>query len=244
MVGSELKKAVGQFVRQCPSRSRVFERLNIDYCCGGQVSLLDACLVRDLEPEEVLQELLDCPEPSQTLESDDALIDADAMSLTDLADHIQESHHGYLKAELPRLDQMTKKVAGVHGDRNPRLRELREEFVKLRDELEPHMTKEERLIFPIIRQLESEEVCHAEGDTSLAGQVEELEHEHDQAGESLAKLRAAAGDFVPPEWACNTYRAMLDGLAQLEQDMHQHVHKENNVLFRKARQLETERSRR
>lgn len=241
MVSSELKKTVGQLVRQRPSRSRVFERLNIDYCCGGQVSLLDACQVRDLDAEQVLEEILECKE---TLESDDPLIDADAMSLTDLADHIQESHHGYLKSELPRLDQMTKKVAGVHGDKNPRLREIREEFVKLRDELEPHLAKEERIVFPMIRELEADGEGQPGGENPLANPVEELEHEHDRAGEALAKLRELSDDFVPPEWACNTYRAMLDGLVQLEQDMHQHVHKENNVLFPKAKQLVSERSRR
>ncbi len=240
MFDKALNTTVGQLVRQLPSRSRVFERLNIDYCCGGQVSLLDACLVRDLEPAEVLKELLEC---QQNSEGEGESIDADAMSLTELADHVQEKHHGYLKAELPRLDQMTKKVSGVHGHRNPRLHQLREEFIKLRDNLDSHMKAEERIVFPLVRQLELEEDCQ-EVDMPIDGPVEQMEYEHDQAGELLVKLHAAAEDFVPPNWACNTYRAMLDGLSQLERDLHQHIQKENKVLFPKAKALQQRRRQR
>jgi len=238
MAVSELEASVGQLVRKCPSRSRVFERLSIDYCCGGQVSLLEACQLRDLDPDDVLKELHQCENSQQP---DDSLVDVDAMGLTELADHIQETHHAYLKTELPRLDQMTKKVAGVHGEREPRLQKIREAFVEFRNEIEPHMMKEERVLFPMIRQLDCESDLPDFHCGTLTNPIRQMEHEHDQAGETLARMRSESDGFVPPQWACNTYRAMLDGLAELEQDMHQHIHKENNVLFPKTMQLEDQR---
>jgi regulator of cell morphogenesis and NO signaling len=133
---------------------------------------------------------------------------------------------------------MTEKVSRVHGDKEPRLLQVREAFVALKAELEPHMMKEERILFPIVRQLEASADRPEIHCGSVANPIRQMEHEHDQAGNALAILREATDDFVPPEWACNTYRAMLDSLEKLEADMHQHIHKENNVLFPKAIELE------
>jgi regulator of cell morphogenesis and NO signaling len=164
------------------------------------------------------------------------------MSLIELAEHIEETHHAYLREELPRLDFMTEKVSRVHGDKEPRLLRVREAFVALKAELEPHMMKEERVLFPIIRELEASASRPEFHCGSVANPIRQMEHEHDQAGDALAIIREATDDFVPPEWACNTYRAMLDSLEKLEADMHQHVHKENNVLFPKAIEMEAARS--
>ncbi|MGB7343565.1 MAG: hemerythrin domain-containing protein [Pirellulaceae bacterium] len=133
---------------------------------------------------------------------------------------------------------MTEKVARVHGDKEPRLATVRQVFVALKNELEPLMMKEEKILFPIIRQMEasaSSPEFHCGG---VANPIRQMEHEHDQAGNALAILNEATDGYVPPEWACNTYRAMLDSLENLEADMHQHIHKENNVLFPKAIELE------
>ena len=132
------------------------------------------------------------------------------MTLTELVDHIERTHHAYLREELPRLDVMTEKVARVHGDKEPRLRRVREAFVALKAELDRHMMKEERILFPMVRQLEaslSQSEFHC---GSVANPIRQMEHEHDQAGEALAIVHNATDGFVPPEWACNTYRAMLD----------------------------------
>jgi regulator of cell morphogenesis and NO signaling len=133
---------------------------------------------------------------------------------------------------------MTEKVARVHGEKDERLFRMRQAFVALKAELEPHMLKEERILFPIVRQL----VASAERPDfhcgSVANPIRQMEHEHDQAGVALAILNESTDAYTPPDWACNTYRAMLDSLARLEADMHQHIHKENNVLFPKAIQLE------
>jgi regulator of cell morphogenesis and NO signaling len=211
--------------------------MKIDYCCGGKISLSEACRRNKVDPEEVLEQLRRCDGDRK----DEKVVDADAMSLTELADHIEATHHAYLRDELPRLDFMTEKVSRVHGDKEPRLLKVREAFVALRAELEPHMMKEEKILFPMVRQLEASAVRPEFHCGTVANPIRQMEHEHDQAGDALAILREATDDFVPPEWACNTYRAMLDALDQLEGDMHQHIHKENNVLFPKTLEVESSR---
>jgi regulator of cell morphogenesis and NO signaling len=226
---------VGQLVTQHPGRSRVFETLNIDYCCGGKIPLSEACAKRGHDPMVVIG-LLQKADAEGDQSGD--MIDADALSLSDLADHIERAHHDYLRAELPRLDAMTDKVHRVHGESEPRLGDVRRAFCSLRDELTSHMVKEERILFPVIRQLEQSDGPVPIHSGTIADPIRQMEAEHEHAGDALATIRTATDDFQPPEWACNTYRAMLDGLSQLERDMHAHVHKENNVLFPKAIALE------
>ncbi|TWU62215.1 iron-sulfur cluster repair di-iron protein [Crateriforma conspicua] len=228
------EQTVGDFVRQKPTRARVFESLKIDYCCGGKISLNRACEKRGIAVNEVLQQI----EQADKSAEETPLVDADAMSLTELADHIEQTHHAYLRKELPRLDFMTEKVSRVHGDKDARLYKMREAFVALKAELEPHMMKEERILFPIVRQLEASADRPGFHCGSVANPIQQMEHEHDQAGKALEILSETTDGYTPPEWACNTYRAMLDSLARLEADMHQHVHKENNVLFVKALAME------
>ncbi len=227
-------QTVGDFVRQRPARARVFESLKIDYCCGGKISLDRACEKRGINVDEVLEAI------SQNDAQADAsmLVDVDTMKLTELADHIEATHHAYLREELPRLDFMTEKVSRVHGDKDERLFKMREAFVSLKAELEPHMMKEEKVLFPVVRQLEASNERNQNHCGSVANPIRQMEHEHDQASNALAILNGSTDGYTPPEWACNTYRAMLDSLSRLEADMHQHIHKENNVLFPKAIQFE------
>lgn len=228
-----LNQTVGELVRDNPARSRVFECYSIDYCCGGKVPLETACAKRGLDPECITQELAGIDERATDTDHDPA-----GMPLTELADHIVATHHAYLQQEFPRLDFMTEKVANAHGDAEPRLHELRRVFLACREELESHTNKEENVLFPMIRELEA-----ADGPVSfhcgtLANPIRMMEHEHDNAGNALARFRGLTDGYTPPEWACNTYRAMVDALATFERDMHQHVHKENNVLFPKALERE------
>ena len=227
---------VGQIVTERPSRSRVFETLKIDYCCGGKLPLAEACRKRGLDTQTIIEELLKAD--TETDQNDGTAVDADALSLTDLADHIERQHHAYLRAELPRLDEMTEKVLRVHGEKDPRLSDVRKAFCALRDELTSHMMKEEQILFPMVRQLEQAAGPPSFHCGSIANPIRQMEAEHDHAGDALDIMRSATDDFQPPAWACNTYRAMLDGLAHFERDMHQHIHKENNVLFPKALDLE------
>jgi regulator of cell morphogenesis and NO signaling len=225
---------VGELVAQRPARARVFERLGIDYCCGGRLPLEQACVKRSLDLDAVLADLRDSdasidPSPER---------DWTAASATELADHIEAVHHAYLRSELPRLHAMTAKVANVHGAHRRGLVELRNVFDKFTRELSAHMAKEERILFPWIRLLEGAGAVP----TGVSHPVAQMVHEHDDAGEDLARMRALTDGFTPPLDACGTYRAMLDGLKDLEADMHAHVHKENNILFPKALSLEKTRA--
>jgi regulator of cell morphogenesis and NO signaling len=230
---------VGDLVKERPQRSRIFEELQIDYCCGGGESLADACGKRGLDPQAVLRQIEESD--SQPAAGEPELVDADAMSLTELVDHIEQTHHQYMKSELPRLDAMTQKVHEVHGESDVRLADVRRAFAGLYEEISNHLMKEEQILFPMIRQLESSTDLPAFHCGSVANPIRQMEFEHDNAGNALAVMHESTDGYQPPEWACNTYRAMLDGLKQLEWDLHQHIHKENNVLFPNAIRLESER---
>lgn len=217
---------VGEIVRAVPARSRIFENLGIDYCCGGKKSLAEACRAKGLDLAKVVDMLV-----ALDRTPDSAAENPDAMSLSELCDHIEQVHHGYLTEELPRLDFMTRKVAVVHGDHEPRLLEVRRVFEAFAAEMTAHTKEEEEAIFPVIRQLESANGGKAKATASLKDSFTKLESEHGRAGSALARFRELTDNYCPPDWACNTFRALYDGLAQLEEDTHQHVHKENNVLF-------------
>lgn len=218
-----------------PAFSRVFEAVRIDYCCGGKVPLGEACAKKGLDADEIVRRLNEEAERESP-----ETVDADAMGLTELAEHIVSTHHAYLREELPRLDFMTKKVAAVHGDAEPRLNEIRSVFVACREELESHMMKEEQILFPMIRELEAADAPVSFHCGSLANPIRMMEHEHENAGDALERFAELTDGYTPPYWACNTYRAMIDGLQAFERDMHTHVHKENNVLFPRALRLEQE----
>ena len=234
MTNLNVQTTVGELVRERPARSRVFEQHRIDYCCGGKRPLAEVCAERSLDLDKILSEL------QASDQADTRLVDADAMKLTELAEHIVATHHAYLREEMPRLDFMTRKVAAVHGDTEPRLRQIREVYVAFQEELTSHMMKEEQVLFPMIREIETATAAPQFHCGSLANPIAQMESEHDSAGDALAQFRSLTDDYTPPEWACNTFRALYDALADLEQNMHQHVHKENNVLFPKALRREAE----
>lgn len=173
----------------------------------------------------------------------ETLVDAASMSLTELADHIERTHHVHLDAEFVRLDDLTAHVASAHGDKDARLREVRSTFLTLAAELSEHMTKEERVLFPMVRQLEANETAPRFHCGSLANPVRQMEREHVDAGSALARLRTLTDAFVPPEWACEAHRALLASLSAFERDMHQHIHKETDVLFPRALEMERQKRR-
>ena len=227
------EQTVGQLVVERPSRASVFERLGMDYCCGGNKSLNQACREKGLDYETVVQEL-----QSEQAAPSKAERNWASASLTDLCDEIEQTHHAYLKKELPRLEFLTNKVATRHGDHRPALRELRDVFAALKAEMETHMMKEERILFPLCRQLDTAEQLPAMHCGSIGNPIQVMIREHEDVGNALARVRALTGDFACPADACKTFRAMYDSLHELEQDMHRHVHKENNILFPKAVRLE------
>jgi regulator of cell morphogenesis and NO signaling len=226
---------IGELVAQRPARSRVFEKLGIDYCCGGQKTLAQVCSEKKMDPGLVLDVLLATEAASP--HEDQSWANA---SLTSLADHIEKTHHAYLKEELPRLSAIVQKVTAVHGQRHPWLREVNTIYAQFAAEMESHMLKEEKMLFPMIRRLEAHQPGEDNG-RSVDTPIKAMEHEHDDAGQAMARMRELSDGYQMPEDGCNTFHAMLDGLAQIEADTHRHVHKENSILFPRAMELEERR---
>jgi regulator of cell morphogenesis and NO signaling len=219
---------VGQLVAERPGRARVLEALGIDYCCGGRLPLEDACRARGIDVGTALSLL----EAEDTRTVDDANRDACAgMTLSELADHIEIKHHAHLREVLPRLQHLARKVADAHGERDTRLHRVRSTLADFAREMSSHMLKEEHVLFPMIRAMERTGIAAESHCGSIANPIRQMEAEHSQGGDALAEMRALTDGFVPPSDACNSYRALLDGLADLERDTHLHVHKENNILF-------------
>ena len=220
---------IGDIVAARPVLARIFEELRIDYCCGGKQSLAAASQDRGLAVTTVIAML---EAVAASLSAGCAEVDASAMGLAELADHVERTHHAYLKDELPRLVEMAERVAYKHGSRDARLCEMAVVVRDLADEMFCHMQKEEHILFPLVRQIEAGEAGGFA--TSLADPIRQMEVEHDDAGRATQRLRELTDGFIPDADACNTHRALLDGLARFEADLHRHVHKENNVMFPRA----------
>ncbi|MCL4216956.1 MAG: iron-sulfur cluster repair di-iron protein [Candidatus Hydrogenedentes bacterium] len=226
---------VGQVVAERPGRSRVFENHGIDYCCGGKKTLAAVCEKKGIAFDDLKAELEAVDGAAEDLS------DPNAMTLSDLIDDILQKHHHYLRQEVPRLGNMLSKVAKVHGENAPYMQDVDRVFGNFRAELDSHMMKEECILFPAIRALEKDDKSAQFPFGSLSCPINTMEAEHEIAGDAMEAFSTLTNGYSPPEWACNTFRAALDGLAELEQNMHQHVHKENNILFPKALKLEAQR---
>jgi regulator of cell morphogenesis and NO signaling len=224
---------VGEIVTQCPGRARIFESFGIDYCCGGRKPLAVAIREKSLDEKAVLGVLQAFDRQAPRDEQDYS-----GLTLTQLSDHIEQTHHTYLKSELPRLEFLVNKVANRHGDHRPQLVELAQVFNAFKVELELHMQKEEMMLFPICRTLDQATGPQRFHCGSVQNPIAVMMHEHDDAGDALKRMRELTDDYTPPADACNTYRALFDSLRELEYDMHRHVHKENSILFPKAVELE------
>jgi regulator of cell morphogenesis and NO signaling len=220
---------VGALVAARPGLARLFAELRIDYCCGGKQSLAAACQGRGLAVGTVITML---QAADAALSAGPIEVDAAGMSQTALADHIEHTHHAYLKAELPRLVEMAERVAYKHAHRDPRLQQMAATVAHLAQEMFQHMYKEEQVLFPLVRQIDSG--LRSEFAASIAEPIRCMEAEHDDAGHATARLRELTDGYTPDTEACNTHRALLHGLACLEADLHRHVHKENNVMFPRA----------
>ncbi len=212
---------VSDAVRRYPNLSRLFERVGVDYCCGGNVPIADACAEKGLDAATMVTMInAQLEAPAETGER------LDTLSTKDLLDYIVGNHHAYLREELPRLAELTQKVAEGHGEEDPRLSEAARVFAELASELLPHQEKEEQRTFPAILAAEA-----GTGPGPERQELSELETEHERVGGLLAELNSVTDGYTPAEWACNSTRAMLDGLACLEADTHRHVHAENYILF-------------
>lgn len=224
------ESTIGQLVAARPLLARLFDRLGIDYCCGGKQTLAAACARRGLDTATTIALL---ESATAALATGPAEVDAAAMGLAELADHIETTHHAYLKDELPRLVEMADRVAAKHGGRDARLPELAVVVRTLAAEMFSHMQKEEIVLFPAVRAIEAGATASIHCG-SIANPIRQMEAEHEAAGQLTAHLRELTDGFTPDADACNTHRALLAGLAAFESDLHRHVHKENNILFPRA----------
>ena len=211
---------VGELAALHPLATRVFARHQIDFCCGGGRPLSDVCEKQGLDVDTVMQEI------ARELAPRENVVRWDQRPITELIDHIVNRYHAGLCEELPRLEAMARKVADVHGEKDPvRLPRLLQAVLDLRGELEPHMVKEEQILFPMIRRGQG---------SGANGPVAVMMREHETAGDLLKDIRELTNDYSVPPDACNTWRALWMGLEGLESDLHEHIHLENNILFPRA----------
>ena len=226
---------LADIVTSHPSLARELERRKLDYCCGGAVTLGQACREAGLDPVLVAAELASSI-------GDEGPATWAHLTVDDLVAHLVDTHHRYLWDELPRLQALLDTVVEVHGDRHPELHEIARCFGAIRADIEPHLVREERVLFPAIQLLVSSPGAPSFGFGSIANPISAMLRDHDELGALLLDLRTSTNDYTAPDDGCASYRALFDGLAQLEADTHLHVHKENNVLFPRVVALEDRRS--
>jgi len=212
---------LGELVTANPAAARLLDGLGLDYCCHGDRTLSQACTAAGLTSADVIASLNDLDH-----DDDETWTTLDAPGL---AEHIVATHHRYLWEELPRLEELSDKVERVHGAGHPELADVRELVAAIRADLEPHLLKEERVLFPAIAALAQGQTEFAFG--SVANPIRMMLLEHDRAGELLTRLRVATNDYTPPADGCTSYRTLYERLTALELDTHVHIHKENHVLF-------------
>lgn len=235
-LGEEL---IGQIAASDLRKAEVFRKYGIDFCCGGKQTLRDACAGKGLDVTAVEQEL-----GQASASGGQRPLEFNEWRLGFLADYIVNTHHGYIKKTLPHLLAFASKVARVHGAHHTELLKIQDLAEIVARELTTHMDKEETILFPFIRSL-----AEAEGSGkgaspapfgSVGNPIRMMEHEHDEAGKIMAEIRSLSGEYTIPEDACTSYTMLYRMLEEFEQDLHIHVHLENNILFPKAMKLESE----
>ena len=221
---------IGEVVTKFPKAGDLFKSYRIDFCCGGNRPLIDAINERNLSAEEVVGKLNELYYDMK--ERNKREIDWNSATYTELIEHIVNKHHRYLNEELPQLTPSVTKVLRVHGAEHTHLSRVHTLFNQLKSELEQHTIKEDTEVFPLI--LEFEKNPDTEILTRMKNLIEELESEHDGAGDIIKELRDITNDFTPPFGACGTYRLVYQRLEHLESDLFQHIHLEKNILFPRA----------
>jgi regulator of cell morphogenesis and NO signaling len=230
---------IGDVVAENWQTAHVFDKYNIDFCCKGNRSINEACTSKGVSLDEVILDL----EEAMQMEppSDD---NYKAWALDQLADHIEKKHHKYVETHLPTIRKFLHKTAEVHGGEHPELLEMEELFNTSAIDLTAHMKKEEFLLFPHIRRMvkamnENESISHAHLN-SVVSPIGVMQHEHETEGDRFQKMSDLSNHYSIPKDACDTYRVTYEMLKQFEEDLHIHIHLENNILFPQAIELEEE----
>ena len=234
-------KTVGEIAAEMPSATREFEKLGIDYCCGGSRTLGQACSEANIPLDETLARL----EKSLASTQPDAGQDWQNLLLADLIGHITSTHHVFVREESPRIQALAAKVFGVHGKNHPELLQVQNVFAALAEELRVHLMKEEQMLFPYISLMEESSLAGEPAPPAMFGTVVNpvrmMMQEHDGAGEALRALRSVTADYKVPGDACISYRTLYQALQGFEANLHQHIHLENNILFPRGVAMEGKR---
>ncbi|MEP1150911.1 MAG: iron-sulfur cluster repair di-iron protein [Balneola sp.] len=224
------EQSVGQIVADDYRTSQIFRARGLDFCCGGKKTLSSVCKEKGIELNEVLNELNFLDEPDQGQHH------FNEWSLDFLAEYIVQNHHNFVRKALPELNFYAEKVARVHGDAHPELIDVLKKVKTLSYEMVEHMEKEEEDLFPQIKEL----VQRQQAGSVKESLLEILESEHEKAGELMFEIEAITNNFTPPKDACTSYRVLFQNLEGFQNDLHKHVHLENNILFPKALSLEAQ----
>ncbi|HVO76063.1 MAG TPA: iron-sulfur cluster repair di-iron protein [Ignavibacteriaceae bacterium] len=228
---------LSQIVTKNYKAAEVFERYGLDFCCRGNKLISDACSEKGLNKEDIFTEL-----KSLQWKGDTKHFNFNEWDLSILTDYIINKHHVYLKKMIPVIAAHTQKVASVHGENHPETIEIAKHFSVVYKDLKQHMMKEEQMLFPFIKYLAGAEQNNSAVEKPFFGTVKNpvrmMEIEHRNAGDEMFEIRNLSGNYTPPEDACNTYKVCFQELKEFEEDLHQHVHLENNILFPKAVRLE------
>ncbi|MBD0822860.1 iron-sulfur cluster repair di-iron protein [Aestuariibaculum marinum] len=232
------QKQVGEFVAEDFRTAAVFTQYGIDFCCRGNRTLEDVCEKNGIETSELVDRL------EQVLNSQgNQTIDYKSWPLDLLVDYIEKKHHRYVEDKIPILKQFLDKLCRVHGERHPELFEVNELFTASAGELAQHMKKEELVLFPFVKKLVKAELADIEVEAPGFGTVKNpiamMMKEHDNEGVRFRKIAEITDNYTPPADACNTYRVTFAMLQEFEEDLHLHIHLENNILFPAAEKLES-----
>jgi regulator of cell morphogenesis and NO signaling len=228
---------VGELAATLPHAARVFERFGIDYCCGGETPLIEACKSAKAAVSDVLTAIntaVGTTAPGRTYSD---------LTQRELIDHIVGKHHTFTRTEIQRLVSLVEKVVSVHGSRHPELLSVQKVFDDLANDLIPHLAKEETILFPYIAALDSTQSSGAAHEIppfiTVQNPVRMMFFEHDLAGRLLQELRRLTAGFAVPDDVCASYKNLYAALENFEQDLHQHIHLENNLLFPRAIEMES-----
>lgn len=235
---TDIEETVGQIAAKDLRKAEVFKKYGIDFCCGGKKSLKQACNEKGLNVEIIETEL----ENQTKLVS--SANDYNRWEPDFLADYIYNQHHLYYYNEMPVIKEVLTKVMEHHGSNHPELKSLNSLFAQLIQELDAHFVKEEKIVFPFIKALmlakKTENFETLNNQPSLSEPLLVMEADHEAAGDILAEIKTIAGNYTPPADACNSYQFLYKKLKDLDEDLHQHIHLENNILFPKALAIERE----
>ncbi len=232
------EKTLAEIVTDNIRSAVVFEEFGLDFCCNGNRSLKSACADKNVDMQKVVNELTNLSNDGHGKEN------PNDWQLDFLVDYIVNNHHQYVRRMIPVISLHTDKVASVHGNHHPETLQIADLFLAVRDELEGHMMKEERILFPQIKQMVLNQKENSQFFPPPFGTIKNpirmMELEHTNAGDALSKIKKLSDGYTPPEDACNTFKALYSELKEFEEDLHKHIHLENNILFPKSIDLETE----